>query len=58
MDEPSLIRNRAIRADEDVIGNSLAEDFYFENVRDNLLRLTIDFGVNERDIVVTGDNVA
>ena len=58
MDESSLIRNRAIRPDEDVIGNSLAEYLYFESVRDNLLRLTIDFGVNERDIVVTGDNVA
>ena len=53
--EPSLIRNRAIRAVEDVIGNSLAEDLYFESVRDDLLRL---IGMNERDIVITGDNVA
>ena len=58
MDESSLIRNRAIRPDEDVISDSLAEYLYFESVRDNLFRLTIDFGVNERYIVVTGDNVA
>jgi hypothetical protein len=58
MDEPSLIRNRAVRSDEDVFGDSLAEDLDFESVRDDLLRLTVDLGMHERDIVVTRDNVA
>ena len=58
MDKPTLVRNRAVRADEDVIGDGLAEDLDLKDVRDDLLRLPIDVGVYERDVVVACDDIA
>ena len=58
MDEPSLVRDRAVRADEDVFCDSLAEDLDLQYVRDDLLRLAVDVGVHERDVVVACDDVA
>ena len=57
MNEPSLVRDRAVRADEDIFGDSLAEDLDLEDVRDDLLRLAVDVGMYERDMIVACDNV-
>ena len=57
MDEPSLVCDRAVRADEDIFGDGLAEDLDLEDVRDDLLRLAVDVGMNERDVIVACDNV-
>ena len=58
MDEASLVRDRAVRADEDVVCDGLAENLDLEYVRDDLLRLAVDVGVHERDVVVARDDVA
>ena len=57
MDESSLVRDRAVRADEDIFGDGLAEDLDLEDIRDDLLRLAVDVGMHERDMVVACDNV-
>ena len=58
VDEAALVGDGAIRADEDVVGDGLAEDLDLEDVRDDLLRLAVDVGVHERDVVVACDHVA
>ena len=58
MNEPALVRDGAIAANENVIGDRLSEDLNFEHVRDDFLRLAIDVGMNERDVVVARDHVA
>jgi hypothetical protein len=58
MDETALIGDCTIRADEDVVGDRLAEHLDFEHIRDDLLRLAIDVGVYERDVVVARDDVS
>ncbi len=58
MYEPALVRDRAVRADEHVVRDRLAEHLYLEHVRDDLLRLAIDVGVHKRDVVVARDDVA
>jgi hypothetical protein len=58
MDESTLVCNRAVRADKDVLGDSLTEHLDLEDIRDYLLRLAVDVGVHERDVVVARDNVA
>jgi hypothetical protein len=45
MDKATLICDCAIRADEDVIRDHLAEDFNLEDVRDDFLRLSINVWV-------------
>ena len=57
MDKSTLICDCTIRADEDVIRDRLAEDLDLEDVRDDLLRLTINVRVHQRDVVITGDHV-
>jgi len=58
MDETTLIGDRTIGADENVVRDRLAEHLDFENVGDDLLRLTIYVRVDERDVVVTRDHVS
>jgi hypothetical protein len=58
MDESTLVCNRAVRANKDVLGDSLTEHLDLEDIRDYLLRLAVDVGVHERDVVVARDNVA
>lgn len=58
MDKPPLVGDRAVRANEDVVCDRLAEDLDLEHVRDDLLCLAIDVGVHERDVVIAGDDVA
>jgi hypothetical protein len=58
MDKASLIRDRAVRANKDILGDSLTEDLHLEDICDYLLRLAVDVGVHERDVVVARDNVA
>ena len=58
MDEAALVRDCTIRADEDVVRDRLTEDFDFEDVRDDLLRLAVDVRVHQRDMVVARDHVS
>ena len=54
----ALIADRAIAADEHVAGDRLAKHFDAEHVGDDLLRLLVEVGVHERDIVVACNAVA
>lgn len=58
VDETALVRDRAIAAHEDVIGDGLSEDLDLEHVGDDLLGLAVDVRVDERDVVVACDDVA
>ena len=58
MYETSLVRDRTIAAHEDVVRNRLSEDFDFEHIGDDLLGLAVNVRVHERNVVVTGDDVA
>ena len=58
MDETALVGDCTIGADEDVVRDRLAEHLDFEGVCDDLLRLAIDVGVYERDVVVARDDVS
>jgi hypothetical protein len=59
MDEASPVRDRAVRANKDVLGDGPTEDFDFEDACDYLLRrLAVDVGVHEHGMVVARDNVA
>jgi hypothetical protein len=56
--EASLVGYSAITADEDVIGNGLAEYFYFEDVCDDFFGFAVEIGVDEGYVVVACDDVA
>ena len=56
--ESALVRDCAIGANKDVIRDRLAEDLDLEHVRDDLLRLAVDVGMHEGDVVVARDHVA
>jgi hypothetical protein len=58
MDKATLICDCTIWADKDVIRDRLAEDFNFEDVRDDLLRLAIDIRMHQRDVIVASDHVS
>ena len=58
MDEPSLVRDRAITAHKDVISNRLPENFDLENVSDDFFCLAVNVRVDEGDVVVAGDDVS
>lgn len=58
MHEPALVRDGAVRADEDVVRDRLPEHLDLEHVRDDLLRLAVHVRVHERDVVVARDHVA
>ena len=57
MDKPALVRDGAIAAAEDVIGDRLSEDLDLEHVGDDLLRLAVDVWMHECDVVVARDDV-
>ena len=58
MHQRALVADPAIAPHEDVIGDGLTEDLDLEDVGDDLLRLSVDIGVDERHVVVGGDDVA
>lgn len=58
MHECTLVGENAVRSDEDVICDSLAEDLNLEYIRDNLFRLAVDIWVYECDIVVARDYIS
>ena len=58
VNKTTLVGDRAITSDEDVIGNCLSEDFDLENVRNDFFGLTINVGVHESDIVVACNDVS
>lgn len=57
MHEPALVGDRAVAADEDVVCDGLPEDLDLQHIRDDLLRLAVDVGVHQRDVVVARDDV-
>jgi hypothetical protein len=56
--EPSLVAKRAITSNKHVICDCLPENFNFEYIGDNLLRLAVDVWMNECDVVVACDDIA
>jgi hypothetical protein len=54
----SLICDRTIASDEDVVCNGLSEDLDFEDVCDDLLCLAVNVRVDEGDIVVACYDIA
>ena len=58
VDEPSLVRDRAITAHKDVISNRLPENFNLENICDNFFCFAVNVWVDEGDVVVAGDYVS
>ncbi len=58
MDKGPLVRQGAVRANEDVLSDGLPEYFYLEDVTDDLLRVLVDVWVDEGNVIVTGDDVA
>jgi len=57
MDKATLIRDSAVASDQYVICDCLPEHLDFEDIRDDLLRLAVDVGMNECDVVVACDDV-
>jgi hypothetical protein len=55
--ESTLVAESAVTPNEDVVRDRLPEDLDLEDVGDDLLRLAIDVGVHECDVVVAGDDV-
>jgi hypothetical protein len=47
-----LIAQRTIASHEDVTSHRLSKHFYLQRIGDDFLGLTINVGVNERDVVV------
>ncbi|KAJ3530863.1 hypothetical protein NMY22_g8394 [Coprinellus aureogranulatus] len=58
MHESTLVGNRTITPNKDVIGDRLPEYFDFEHVGDDFLGFAVDVGVDEGDVVVARDYVA
>lgn len=58
MHQRSLITNPAITPHQDIIGDRLTEHLHLQNISNNLLRLPVNIGVHERDVIVAGDDVA
>ena len=58
VNKTTLVGDRAITSDKDVIGNCLSEDFDLENIRNDFFGLTINVGVHESDVVVACNNVS
>jgi hypothetical protein len=58
MHETTLIGDRTIASNEDVICYGLSEYFDLEDIRDNFLGLPIDIGVDESNVVVARDYIS
>lgn len=58
VNESTLVTQRAITSNKNVISHRLSKDFDFQHVRDNLLRLTIYIRMYECDMIVTGYNIS
>jgi len=56
--ETTLVRKSTVRSDENVGSDSLAENLDLERIGNDLLGLTVDIRVNERNVVVTGNDVS
>lgn len=58
MDESSLVGERTVRSDEHVGRDRLTEDLDLEHVGDDLLGLSVNIRVDERNVVVARDDVS
>jgi len=56
--DAALVGESHVGADEDVVGNGLAEDFDAEDVGDYFFGFALEVGVHEGDVVVGDDYVA
>jgi len=57
MYDAALVGQCHVGACEDVIGNSLAEDFNTEDVGDYLLRLPLDIWMHKRHMIITANDI-
>lgn len=58
VDESSLVRDRTITSDEDVVSDGLSENLDFEDISDDFFCLSVDVGVHKGDVVVACDDVS
>lgn len=58
MHESTLVGERTVRSDKDVIRDSLAEDLDLEYIRNNLFGLAVDIWVYECNIIVARDYIS
>lgn len=58
LDESAVVAEDTVGADEQVVGDGVAEDLDAEGVGDDLLGLLVEVGVDEGHVVVAGDAVA
>jgi hypothetical protein len=58
VDHAALVGENAVRADQRVAGDGVPESLDAEDVGDDVLSLAVDVRVDERDVVVAGNNVA
>jgi len=58
MYEATLIRDRAITSNKNIVGDRLSENFYFENIGDNFFGFPVDIGVDKGNVVVACDNIS
>jgi hypothetical protein len=56
--EATLVGNRTVGANKDVIGDGLAEYLHFEHISNDFFSLTIDVRMDECDIVIACDHVS
>ena len=57
VNKTTLVGDRAITSDKNVISNCLSEDFDLENVRNDFFGLTINVRVHESDVVIACNDV-
>lgn len=58
VDDSTLVAERAVRPDQHVLGDGLAEHLDAEDIGNDLLRLALNVGVHQRNVVVAANDVA
>jgi hypothetical protein len=58
VNKSTLVAQSTVRPDEDIVRDRLPEDLDLEDVGDDLLRLTVNVRVDERDVVVACNDVS
>jgi len=56
--QTTLVAQSTVRAHKDVIGNGLTENLDLEDIGNNLLRLPVDIGVHQRNVIIAGNDIA
>lgn len=58
MDETALVGDGTIAPHEHIVCDRLSENLDLEHICNDLLRLSVHIRVNQRDVVVTCDDIA